>query len=77
MSRFWLVELDEDLEHGTFPTTRTGVWCGVHDVNGVKALTDMEYVSFDALQEIMRASDPDLVRRWRKEKANHLRAARG
>jgi hypothetical protein len=68
MSRFWLVELDEDLEHSQFPTTRYGVWCGVHSVNGVKSLTDMSAVSFETLDEIMAPSDPELIRVWRQQR---------
>ena len=51
MSRFWLVELDEDLE--SHFTTRTGVWCGIKGVNGVKAVTDMEVISQATLDDIL------------------------
>lgn len=76
MSRFWLVELYDDLEHlpitpTTSPTTRFGVWQSVHNVNGVKALTDMDAISFDTLQEILRPSDPELVQLWRRQQAQH------
>ena len=65
MSSWWLVELDDDLE--SHHTTRTGVWCGIHTVNGVKSLTDMAAVSFETLEELMRPSDPELVQLWRKQ----------
>jgi hypothetical protein len=67
MSRFWLVELHEDLE--SHKTTRYGVWCGVHGVNGVKSLTDMDAISFDTLEELLRPSDPELVQLWRKQRS--------
>jgi hypothetical protein len=73
MSRWWLVELHDDLEHRQFPTTRTGVWCGIHSVNGVKALTDMEAISFETLDEMLRPTDPELLRLWRKQKAQRAK----
>jgi hypothetical protein len=80
MSRWWLVELHEDLEHlpltaTTAPTDRFGVWNGVRSVNGVKQLTDMEVVSFETLEELMRDSDPELIRLWRKQRAERAKAA--
>ena len=51
MSRFWLVELDEDLASKF--TTRTGVWCGIKGVNGVKAVTDMDVISQATLDELL------------------------
>lgn len=77
----WLVELRKDLEHlpvtpTTSPTDRFGVWRGVADVNGVRSLTDMRVISFETLQELVAPSDPLLVKRWRREKAQALRAKR-
>ncbi len=51
MSRFWLVELEEDLT--AHHTTRTGVWCGVKSVNGVKAVTDVEVISRGTLDALL------------------------
>jgi len=51
VSRFWLVELDEDLE--ALRTTRTGVWCGVKSVNGVKAVTDVEVIARGTLDALL------------------------
>jgi hypothetical protein len=75
VSRFWLVELHQDLEQGDFPTTRYGVWCGVHGVNGVKSLTDMDAISFETLDELLRPTDPELVQLWRKQRAERAKAA--
>jgi hypothetical protein len=66
VSRWWLVELHEDLE--SRKTTRTGVWCGVHGVNGVKDITDMDAISYETLEELLRPSDPELLQLWRKQK---------
>jgi hypothetical protein len=66
MSRWWLVELQEDLaERGT---TRTGVWSGIHGVNGVRDITDMDAISYETLEELLRPSDPELLQLWRKQK---------
>ena len=51
MSRFWLVELEEDL--AALYTTRTGVWCGVKSVNGVKSVTDVEVISRGTLDALL------------------------
>jgi hypothetical protein len=50
MSEFWLVELEPDLA-AKF-TTRTGVWCGVKDVNGIKSVTDARVLSHALLDEL-------------------------
>jgi len=50
MSRWWLVELEDDL--AALYTTRSGVWASVHSVNGVKRTTDMEVLSCRSLQEL-------------------------
>jgi hypothetical protein len=55
VSRFWLVEMDEDL--ATKGTTRTGVWSGIHGVNGVISITDLEAISSETLDELLRMSD--------------------
>lgn len=68
MSRFWLVELHEDLEHRDFPTTRYGVWAGIHTVNGVKDLTDLDAISYETLEELLRPSDPELLQLLRRQK---------
>lgn len=47
MSRFWLVEVEEDLP--SLHTTRTGVWCGVKTVNGVRSLTDLRAITLETL----------------------------
>jgi hypothetical protein len=78
VSRFWLVELHEDLEHlpltaTTAPTDRFGVWNGVRSVNGVKQLTDMEVVSFETLEELLRPTDPELIRLWRRQRAERAK----
>jgi len=68
VSRFWLVELYEDLEHLPFsPTTRGGVWAGVKSVNGVKSVTDLSAVSWQTLDALLlpeeQVSRPERVRR--------------
>ena len=60
MSRFWLVELDDDLASKF--TTRTGVWCGIKDVNGVRSVTDMEVISQVTLDELLLPAEQSLVR---------------
>jgi hypothetical protein len=59
MSRFWLVELDDDLESQF--TTRTGVWCGIKSVNGVKAVTDMEVISQTTLEELLLPPEQSMI----------------
>ena len=66
MSRFWLVELDEDLE--SHFTTRTGVWCGIKSVNGVKAVTDMEVISQATLDELLLPPGRSMIVRLRRFK---------
>jgi hypothetical protein len=55
MSRFWLVELDEDL--AAHQTTRTGVWCGIKGVNGVASVTDLDAVSRGTLDAMLVPPD--------------------
>ena len=59
VSRFWLVELDEDLKSKF--TTRTGVWCGIKSVNGVKAVTDMEVISRATLDEVLLPPEQSMI----------------
>ena len=59
MSRFWLVELHEDL--AGHHTTRTGVWCGIHQVNGVDKITDMEVISQETLNELLLPSEESMI----------------
>jgi hypothetical protein len=66
VSRFWLVELDEDL--AAHRTTRTGVWCGVKSVNGVKRVTDMAVISHTTLDECLLPADASLVTNKRQKK---------
>ena len=66
MSRFWLVELDEDLE--SHLTTRTGVWCGIKSVNGVKAVTDMEVISQATLDELLLPPGESMITSLRRFK---------
>lgn len=58
MSRFWLVELEPDLEQLAFPTTRGGVWAGVLMVNGVRSLTDVAAISRETLDALLRPPEP-------------------
>jgi hypothetical protein len=51
VSRFWLVELDEDLM--ARGTTRTGVWCGVKGVNGVRSVTDLRVITPETLATLL------------------------
>ena len=55
MSRFWLVELEPDL--AAHYTTRTGVWCGVKGVNGVKSLTDLRAITLDTLATLLMSDE--------------------
>ena len=66
MSRFWLVELDEDLASKF--TTRTGVWCGIKSVNGVKAVTDVEVVSQITLDEMLLPPEQSMITNLRRFK---------
>lgn len=50
MSRWWLVELEDDL--AALYTTRSGVWASVHSVNGVKRTTDMDVLSCRSLKDL-------------------------
>jgi hypothetical protein len=59
VSRFWLVELHEDL--AAHSTTRTGVWCGIHGVNGVDKITDMEVISQETLNELLLAPEDSMI----------------
>jgi hypothetical protein len=51
MGRFWLVELEPELE--ALHTTRTGVWCGIKSVNGVRSVTDMRAISVGTLSTFL------------------------
>ena len=74
MSKFWLVEVAEDLEHlpvtsRTSPTTRRGVWESILDVNGVVRLTDLDAIGRETLDQFLRPPDPvveQLTRRRRR-----------
>ena len=66
MSRFWLIELEPDLESRF--TTRTGVWCGIKSVNGVKAVTDMEVISQATLAEILLPPEQSMITNLRRFK---------
>ena len=55
MNRFWLLELEDDLE--AHKTTRTGVWCGVKGVNGVKSLTDLRAITLETLATLLMSDD--------------------
>jgi hypothetical protein len=59
VSRWWLVELEPDLE--SHFTTRTGVWCGIKSVNGVKAVTDMEVISQTTLDDILLPPEQSMI----------------
>jgi hypothetical protein len=61
VSRFWLVELEPDL--AAHSTTRTGVWCSLKGVNGIRAITDMEVVSQATLDELLLPAVQSLVKR--------------
>ena len=51
MSRWLLVELYDDLDKRH--TTRTGVWCGIKGVNGVRAITDISAISRRTADELV------------------------
>jgi hypothetical protein len=63
ISRFWLVEVHEDLEHlpmtpDTSPTTLKGVWISVRHVNGVKRVWDCKAISQETLDLILYKPPP-------------------
>ena len=81
MSRFWLVELQEDLD--ARGTTRTGVWCGIHQVNGVDSITDMDAITQATLDlilmkptEVLKQAEPKMynaIRQyWRRQRQPRL-----
>ena len=81
MSRFWLVELEPDLP--SHYTTETGVWCSIHQISGVKSITDLSAISQATLDvillkptEAVRAANPstyDLIRKyWRRQRQPSL-----
>jgi hypothetical protein len=70
VSRFWLVELEPDLE--VHKTTRTGVWCGVKGVNGVRAVTDLEAISQATLDELLLSAEQSLVTPRKRTRAVHV-----
>jgi hypothetical protein len=71
MSRWLLVELEPDL--AKHYTTRTGVWCGIKGINGVKSLTDISAISrrtADALVgDVFLPDDQSLLPKSRKARA--------
>ena len=60
MSRFLLVVLAEDLEHGPFPTTRNGAFTSIRSVNGVECVADLEVISPQTLEQWMLPRDQAL-----------------
>lgn len=57
VSNFWLVEVEPDLEHLQFPTTRSGVWSGVKTVNGVRSLTDLRAITLETLATFLMSDE--------------------
>lgn len=57
MSKFWLVEIADDLEHREFPTTRTGVWLGIRNVNGVVGCTDLRAITLETLTTFLMSDE--------------------
>jgi hypothetical protein len=66
MSRFLLVELEEDLT--AHRTTQIGVWNSLRLVSGVRSITDLSLVSQPTLDAILYRPEPALRR---KRKARH------
>ena len=61
------MELHEDL--AAHQTTRTGVWCGIHQVNGVDKITDMDVISQETLDELLLPAEASMLaslRRFRR-----------
>jgi len=73
MSRFWLVELEPNLED--LHTTRTGVWCGVKTVNGVRSLTDLRAITLETLATFLMSDEEftqglDAINRHRRQRTS-------
>lgn len=60
-AEYWLVKVHADLEQlpvtaRTSPTTRFGVWEGVHNVNGIAEVTAICAISSETLDFLLRDS---------------------